>query len=446
MKNIDAVIEKHRELIFEAERHIWKTPETGFREVRTSAYMAEKFRELGYEPIMAGDIPGFFVDVRTEREGPTVLVLAELDSVICSEHKDADTETGAVHACGHHAQCAAMLGVAAALRDEEILSSLSGVIRLCCVPAEECLELEYRSELRDRGVIKYLGGKSEFLSRGYFDGVDMAFMVHTGNGKGLGVQVGCDSAFLAKTVVYKGVSAHAGCAAHLGRNALYAATAGLNAVNALRETFKDEDKIRWHPIITHGGDIVNNIPGEVVIESQIRSASYDALREENKKIDRALIGAAISFGVEIEIHDEPGYAPLKNCEELAMVARDAFLEIAPEKPCNVWGGVGSGATDMGDLSMLMPVIHPYIGGSAGLGHGADYAIVDSELACVINAKLQVATLKLLLEGGAERAKKIISGYEPQFKTKEEFLKTKDEMRRCEMRVIYSENGRIKIVD
>ena len=80
MKAINRAIEKYEKLILEAERRIWSTPETGFREVKSCAYLAERFRELGYSLTMAGDIPGFYTVVDTGREGPEVLVLGELAS------------------------------------------------------------------------------------------------------------------------------------------------------------------------------------------------------------------------------------------------------------------------------------------------------------------------------------------------------------------------------
>ena len=442
-------------MILKAERDIWKNPELGYKEWQTSEYMEKRFRELGYEITRAGNIPGFFTVVDTGREGPEVLVLAELDAVICFSHPEANPETGAVHACGHNAECAAMLGIAAALKDERVLSGMSGRIRLCVVPAEEAIETEYRASLRERGIIKYLGGKSEFLSRGYFDGVDIAFMVHLSGGakdasnSGAFVNLGGGSlGFIAKTVTYKGVAAHAGGAPWLGKNALYAAMGGLNASNAIRETFKDADHVRWHPIITRGGDMVNNIPEKVVIEGMLRAASSEALLRENEKIDRALIGAAISHGAEIEISDEPGYAPLHHDKNLGEVMIDAYNALAPEtslvrKKCEFSSGnVGGGTMDLGDLTAIMPTSHPYISGSVGKGHGNDYYIVDPETCCVTNAMWQVMILKGLLENGAEKARRVIESYTPPFKSKEDFLATQDRMRRCEDRVVYNADGTI----
>ena len=410
---ITTAVEKHRELIFNTLDYIWKHPETGYKEFKTSKYMEDTFERLGYEITRAEGITGFYTVLDTGRPGPEVLILGELDSIICPAHPESDPVTGAVHSCGHHAQCAALVGIAAALKEPGILDELSGRIRLCAVPAEELLEIEYRSELKKRGRIKYFGGKSEFMWRGYFDGVDLAFMVHTGTGfsSQLG-SVGC----IAKNITYKGVAAHAGGSPWNGRNALYAANCGLNAVNAIRETFKEPDIIRVHPIITHGGDMVNAIPETVRLESYIRGSSFEAILAANKKVNQAFCGAALSIGTNIEIVDIPGYAPLVNDDHMIDVAKEAVEILGITFTKNMT--MSSGSTDMGDLSGLMPVVHPHAAGAVGRSHGSDYYIADREAATVSSAKMQVAMLHLLLENGAERAKRIVAEFQPQFPTKE----------------------------
>ena len=437
MNKIANAVDKHRSLILEAERYIWANPETGYKEFKTSKYMEDKFTDLGYDIVKADGITGFYTVLDTGREGPELLILGELDSIICPTHPDADPVTGAVHSCGHNAQCAALLGIAAALKEPGMLDGLSGKIRLCAVPAEELLEIEYRSKLHAEGKIKYFGGKSEFLSRGYFDGVDLAFMVHTSvHFATTGGSVGC----LAKNIVYKGVASHAGGSPWNGVNALYAATCGINAVNALRETFKDSDLIRFHPIITHGGDMVNAIPETTVIETYVRGKTFDAMVENNKKINRALTGAALSMGANVEIIDIPGYAPLVNDEGMMQVAKEAAEIAMPDIEFHYSTGIGTGSTDMGDLCCVMPVIHPYAGGSQGKSHGNNYEIVDPEAACVTNAKWQITMLTLLLENGAERAKKIVEEYKPLFASKEEYLAYLDSLNSNGDRIIYNEDG------
>jgi len=437
MKDIARAVDKHRQKILDTERYIWAHPETGYKEFETSKYLAEQFESLGYKLTYADGITGFYTVVDTGRGGPTVLVLGELDSIICPAHKEANKETGAVHSCGHNAQCAALLGVAAALTDKDVLDKLSGKVMLCAVPAEELLEIEYRSKLKAEGKIKYFGGKSEFLHRGYFDGVDLALMVHTAKDfyTRLG-SVGC----IAKRMIYKGVAAHAGGAPWAGKNALYAATTGLAAANAVRETFRDTDLIRFHPIVTHGGDMVNAIPEEVSLESYIRGKTFKAMENANARVNQALIGTAYSLGTNIEIIDMPGYSPLVNDENMLLVAKEAMEMTDPSIDFGVEREFSTGSTDMGDLSSIMPVVHPYCAGADGKSHGNDYQIVDPEAACVTCAKWQTAMLKILLENGAVRAKKILSEFKPQFPSAKAFLEYQDSINTSGDRITYNNDG------
>lgn len=439
MEKLNLAVEKYTDKILEAERYIWKNPETGYKEFKTSAYMEKAFRELGYDLVMADGITGFYTVLDTGKPGPEILVLGELDAIICPGHKESTPETGAVHSCGHNAQCAALIGVAAALKEPGVLDELCGRIKLCAVPAEELLEIEYRAKLKEEGKIKYFGGKTEFLHRGYFDGVDIAFMLHTANkfiiGKG---SVGC----ITKQIVYKGVASHAGGAPWGGVNALYAANCGLNAINAIRETFKESDVIRVHPIITSGGSMVNAIPEKAVLESYVRGKSFEAICRENKKVNRALCGGALSLGANIEIKDNPGYAPLVNDENLRNVVYKAAKLTIPEYNMELVDDVSSGSTDMGDLCSVMPVIHPYVGGCTGRGHGDDYQIADPVAACVASAKLQLGILYILLSNEAEEAKKVISEYKPAFASKEEYLEFLDSLNSSGDRIEYKDNEAI----
>ena len=249
---------------------------------------------------------------------------------------------------------------------------------------------------------------------------------------------------LCVAAVYKGVAAHAGGAPWNGRNALYAATCGLNAINAIRETFAEPDIIRVHPIITSGGQMVNAIPETVKIESYVRGNSFDAIMKANQKVNQALCGAAISLGTNIEIIDIPGYAPLKNDLNMIALAKDAADSIIPEADFTVWHKYSSGSTDMGDLSCIMPVIHPYAAGATGTGHGADYQIADPEAACVGSAKWQLAMLHLLLKDGAVRAKQIIADYKPDFPSKEAYLAYMDSINSSGDRISYREDGTAEV--
>lgn len=436
METLAKAVEKYEKIILEAERYLWKNPETGFKEYKTAAYMQKVFEDLGYELTLAGDIPGFYTTIDTGREGPTLLIMGELDSIICPQHPECDPETGAAHSCGHHAQCAALIGVAGALKEPGVLDKFSGRIKLCAVPAEELLEIDYRSKLKEQGIIKYFGGKGEFLSRGYFDDVDLAFMVHTSSVFSVrGGSVGC----MAKKIIYKGKASHAGGSPWNGINALYAASNGLNAVNAIRETFQEKDIIRVHPIITEGGAMVNAIPGSATLESYVRGSSFEGIVDANKKVNRAFIGSALSLGANIEINDFPGYAPLVNERNMMLVAKEAAEMALPDKEFTYSEQMGSGSTDMGDLCCVMPVVHPYAGGAVGRSHGNNYEIEDPVAACVGSAKLQMGMLLLLLSNGAERAKQVIAEYKPLFISKEAYLNYIDGLNKDGDRIVYNED-------
>ncbi len=441
MIDIIKAVEKQRDLMFEAEEYIWNNPETGYKEYKTTAYLVEKFEELGYELVKPDDITGFYTVIDTGREGPEVLILAELDSVICPNHPESDTETGAVHACGHHVQSATLLGIAGALKEEGILDKFCGRIRLCAVPAEELLEMEFRQSLMKEGKIKYYGGKTEFLHRGYFDGVDIAFMVHTGVASRI---MKGSVGILAKTVEYKGMSAHAGSMPWMGKNALYAATCGINAVNAIRETFEEADLIRFHPIITNGGDMVNAIPERAKIETFVRSKTFDGMLKNNKRINQALIGSALSLDNNVEINDMVGYAPLLNDQNLTMLAKNAYEMVSGGEKFEICEQTGTGSTDMGDLSCIMPAIHPYIGCAEGNSHGSNYKIVDREKGLVLNAKWQLTLLLLLLRGNGEGAKKIIKEHKPMFESREAYFEYIDSLESKGTRIDYTDRENVKV--
>ncbi len=444
IEKIKALIEKHKDLILRAEKQIWENPEVGFKEFKTDAYLKSEFRKLGYSLTEAEGITGFYTVVDTGRPGPTVLALAELDALYCADHPDRDKETGAVHACGHHAQCAALLGLAAALKEPGALDGLSGRIKLCLVPAEEGIEIQYRMDLIKEGKIKFASGKQEFLARGFFDDVDLAFMVHVGTidgtpeGKLFRKYKGYNGV-IRKKIVIRGKAAHAGDCPDLGINALNAATLAIQAVNNLRETFKESDFVRFHPIITKGGDVVNAVPAEVILESYVRAATTAALDGANKRINRAIGAAAAANGCTAVITDIAGSEPFKE-DEMLTVVYNAVCEQIGGTDCiddknDVWEAC---STDMGDVAVNFPAIHPYSIGAAGSEHGMDYKIPDPEKTCGNSAVLQLALIHALLENDAAKAKVIKANFKPVFPSIKDYLAFKKSQ--TAVREVVKQNG------
>ena len=442
IKLVNDLVREHRERIIHVTDFIWKNPETGYREWKTSEFLHKQFVELGYEPVLMGNIPGFYADLDTGRPGPTLAILGELDSVICAGHPEADPVTHAIHACGHHTQCACMVGVAAALRNSPLLESLCGKIRFVAVPAEELIELEFRDSLLKEGTIKYFGGKVEFMYRGVFDNVDAAVMVHSGmaldGGKTLGVGKG-NNGCIAKTITYTGRAAHAAGGPDKAINALYAATLGMQAINSIRETFKAENHTFVHPIITEGGVAVNVIPETVRLETFVRGATPEAIVNENKKVNRALAGGALAIGAKVRVDDFPGYMPLHNDKAMAELSHQVAAAILGEEnvaQSDKWGG---GSTDMGDLCCIMPVVHPYGGGGVGIGHGEDFYVTDKEKACVDIARYVTGMAYALLEGSGERLKEIKEKFTPTFAGPKEYFEFADALRGARELVVYEDD-------
>ncbi|MEK7839233.1 MAG: amidohydrolase, partial [candidate division NC10 bacterium] len=414
-------IDRRAEKIIAVGETIRRNPELGFKEFKSARLVEETMREIGLSPRGGLAVTGVRAEQRGAKDGPTFALLGELDGLVVAGHPLADKESGAAHACGHNAQVAGLLGAAMGLMAAKAFDHLAGRVVFFAVPAEEYGDVEWRVQQARAGRLEFLGGKPELLRLGHFDDVDLAMMIHTTSQpemKRAGVAAS-NNGCIVKTVRYLGRASHAGGAPHHGINALYAANIGLMAINAVRETFRDEDSIRVHPIITHGGSQVNVIPAEVRLETYVRGKTVEAILDANRRVDRALRAGALALGAQVEIETLPGYLPLFNHAGMAahFTANARALLGADEV---TEAGHRGGSTDMGDISHVMPALHPYMGGAAGSGHGADYAIADPGLAYVEPAK-QLALMAVdLLWGNAETAREILKAWTPRM-TKEEYL-------------------------
>jgi amidohydrolase len=410
---------------------IRRHPELGFKETKTATLVADVLSGLGLRPETGLAMTGVkAVAAGAKGGGPSFALIGELDALGVAGHPEADPATGAAHACGHNAQIAGMLGAAIGLHAARAFQHLSGRVVFFAVPAEEGGDLEWRTGQVRAGKLELLGGKCELIRLGHFDDVDLAMMIHTTSRAedGKACLAASNNGRFGKTARYAGKAAHAGGAPHLGVNALYAAHIGLAAVNALRETFRDEDAIRVHPILTHGGSQVNVIPGEARLESYVRGRTIEGIRDASAKVDRALKAGALALGATVEIDTWPGYLPLESNATMA-----ALFQANAETLVGECRRVGhrAGCTDMGDVSQIMPVLHPYMGGASGTGHAADYRISDPELAYVEPAKALAAMVVDLLWEDAAGAREVVRTAAPRM-TRESYLAFQRSVKRHEI--------------
>lgn len=413
-------IDDNRELILQAGKAMYDNPEFGYKEFKGTEIVSNYFKnELGLDVEEGIAYTGCRARANKDAEGPKVAILGELDAISCSDHKDSN-ELGAVHACGHHIQIAGMLGAATGLVKSGILGELGGKVDFMATPAEEFVELGYRTQLREEGKIKYFGGKQEMIYNGSFDDVDMAVMFHAldlGDKKVLTGPV--SNGFIGKTVKFIGKESHAGSAPHEGINALNAAMLGINNVHAQRETFKDSDRVRFHPIITKGGDIVNSVPADVRMEAYVRARTIEGMIDANKKVNRGLTAGVYAVGAEIEITEIPGYLPILKHDSMEDVL-EGNLEYLGLKDDMIKGGDFTGSFDFGDVSHIMPTLHPMFGGINGALHTRDFKTVDEEVAILMPAKALALTVVDLLFAQGKKAKEILDNFKPVM-TKDEYL-------------------------
>ena len=426
-------IEENRDRIIGVGEAIMDDPELGFKEHRTAEKVQEVFSDLGLEFDSGLGLTGVKAVLRGGRPGPTVALMGELDALQVPGHPRANPDTQAAHACGHNAQIAGLMGAAVGLRTSGIAQELAGNIVFLAVPAEEYVEIDYRLGLVREGKTSLLCGKQELIKLGHFDDVDMAVMIHTKSPAredgthGVGIS---SNGFLAKTVTFRGVAAHAGGAPEQGVNALYAAQLALAGINSHRETFRDEDCVRVHPIITKGGDLVNVIPSEVRLETYVRAKTAEAIRDAASRVDACLKGAAMAMRCRVEIDTVPGNLPLNNDANLRDLFRRNAATLFEEDGYRDYPH-GGGSTDAGDLSQLMPVLHPVMAGAHGEPHSVDWHIADTANGYVSPAKTLAMMAVDLLADDAGTGRQVLEDFTPGM-SRDEYLSVQEDVFRTEV--------------
>ncbi len=306
---------------------IHANPELNFQEHHAHSLLTDYFEKQGFAVTRgAYGLPTAFEAVAGSGS-PVIAVLCEYDAL-----------PGIGHACGHN--LIAACGVATAVALKEALGEGQGTVVALGTPAEE-------------GG----GGKILLIHRGAFARVDAAMMLHPAP---------YDSAYMNVlalthiTVEYFGKNAHAAAAPWEGVNALDAMLLGFNAIAAMRQQILPTDRV--HGVITNGGLKPNIIPDYTSAEFYVRSRNSAELRELRAKVVAALEGAAVSARCTVKVGEPAGelpYSDMAHNDVMADAYRKHFEEFELRLPpkAAVLGGPGA-STDMGDVSYVVPSIHP----------------------------------------------------------------------------------------
>jgi amidohydrolase len=358
-------------------------PELGFEEERAAQWMCETMADAGFavERGVCG-MPTAFV----ARAGSGPLHIA-----ICAEY---DCLPGIGHACGHNIIAASSAG--AAIAAAKVADDAGLTITLLGTPGEE---------------ICNAGGKILMLERGGFGGVHAAMMVHPAPVDVSAPQIIAAAMF---DVIYTGKEAHASAFPELGINAADALTVAQTAIGLLRQHIRDTDRI--HGIVTKGGEAPNIVPAHTAAKYMVRAQTLGKLETLIPKVHRCFEAGAIATGCKYEIAggDKP-YAEMNHDHDMVSIYRRnaealgrSFLDPDPKSPAaGRTPAMGAGSTDMGNVSLAIPSIHPLIGINSipAVNHqpeftaacatpDADHAIVDGALAMAWTA-IDIANNKAL---------------------------------------------------
>lgn len=392
--------------------NIFENPELGFKEFETNKLICKIFDkyDIAYKNDIA--ITGIKATLDSGKKGPHIGLLCEIDSVPSTDHKYLGKKDECAHSCGHYAQIGTILGAFIALKESKIINELGGKISFIATPAEEYCDFNYRENLIEENKISYMSGKQEMVRLNTFNDIDLIISCHSmpPNDKYYTEINSSLNGFLGKKITFKGVSSHAGLNPWDGVNALNAANVALNAIAYLRETFKEEDTVRVHYVISEGGASVNSVPEKVVLDMYIRAKTLDAIMDVDAKVNRAIKGGALAVGAQVKISNTGGYLPLTQDKNLTEVLKENMLKFMDEdkilKDCHSFA-----SGDIGDLSYIMPTVQIGVSGFAGRIHGNDFRTEDKYLAYELPMRYITSSVIDLLKDDGKKTKEILSKYE-----------------------------------
>ena len=325
-RTVRTEVERLAPKLLEISHSLHANPELGFEEHHAHEVLTAAIEDEGLSVERgAYDLSTAF-DTRAGTDGPTIAVCCEYDAL-----------PGIGHACGHNVIAAAGLG--AGLAAATVAEALGGRVAILGTPAEE-------------GG----GGKEFMIRRGAFDDVAAAMMVHPADHDIEKMQV---IAVHTVDVTYEGKASHAAAAPQLGRNALDAAVLGYNAVAALRQHIRPNERI--HGIFTEAGEKPNIVPSRAAAQWYVRSGNIDSLQRLKERFTACLEAGATAACCEMHsVWKDPPYdnmidnAPLLNLYVRNSAANGRAVSPQDDKQMVV------GSTDMGNVSHAVPSIHPMI--------------------------------------------------------------------------------------
>lgn len=324
-EQIIAEVDRYAEMLWGISTALFHEPEIAFKEYKACQLLTEALREADFtiETKIGGLETAFRATIGVKR-GAKVAILAEYDALI-----------GLGHACGHNLIAAGAVGAGIAL--SRLNPRLRGQIQVIGTPAEE-------------GG----GGKILLAKAGVFKSVDAALMFHPSS-KNLVLRPSLASSKL--KIEFTGKASHAAAAPEEGINALDAMILTFNNINALRQTFGPKDRVAG--VILEGGEAANIIPAHTTGDFSIRSLTAKRRDELVAKVISCAQGAASTIGCHVECKVSPGYQEIIVNKVLAGLFKsnlESLGRVVSEPDPNE----RMGSTDMGDVSHLVPAIHPYL--------------------------------------------------------------------------------------
>jgi amidohydrolase len=326
-QQVMAEVDARRDELIRVAETIHANPEIAFEEFESAALLSGVLEENGFavERGVAGLETAFVATLPGRDRGPTVAFLAEYDAL-----------PGLGHACGHNLIGASAVGAGLAVKT--VLPELAGSVQVIGTPAEE-------------GG----GGKAYLVEGGVFEGVDAAMMVHPSHDN---ITRRRSLASYKIQIEFFGKAAHAAAQPDKGINALAAMILTYNGVDALRQHLRDDARV--HGVITHGGEAPNIVPEYTAAKFYVRAADMAYCTEVLDKLRACAEGAARATGARLEFKEyAPRYEPMLPNPTLADLAKANMaalgIEVRPPDPDERMG-----SSDMGNVSQVVPALHPYI--------------------------------------------------------------------------------------